>query len=222
MLLRRVIEHVRAQNWTAIRIDFLIVVLGVFVGIQVSNWNAAMLEQREARDALHRLEGDIRLSIDLTRVGMAFMAENGRYADAVFDRLRECTLPAADRDAFASGLYRLGKITTARFVRTTFEEARDSGRLGLVGSDALRERLNEAVRAQEGHEVVFRLIAARTDPHMAYLDSQVIYDIDGAIGGDARIGWNQLELDSTPRARIGTSAPPWRRFAITPTTTSPT
>lgn len=39
MLLRRVIDHVEAQNWTAILIDFVIVVVGVFIGIQVSNWN---------------------------------------------------------------------------------------------------------------------------------------------------------------------------------------
>jgi len=37
MLLRRVIQHFRKQEWTAIGIDFLIVVVGVFMGIQVSN-----------------------------------------------------------------------------------------------------------------------------------------------------------------------------------------
>lgn len=41
MILRRVITHVREQNWTAIGIDFVIVVTGVFIGIQVSNWNAS-------------------------------------------------------------------------------------------------------------------------------------------------------------------------------------
>lgn len=41
MLLRRVIEHVKAQNWTAVALDFVIVVVGVFLGIQVSNWNDA-------------------------------------------------------------------------------------------------------------------------------------------------------------------------------------
>jgi hypothetical protein len=41
MLLRRVIAHFRKQEWTAIAIDFLIVVIGVFVGLQVNNWNAA-------------------------------------------------------------------------------------------------------------------------------------------------------------------------------------
>jgi hypothetical protein len=37
MILRRVIKHFRNQEWTAIAIDFVIVVFGVFVGIQVAN-----------------------------------------------------------------------------------------------------------------------------------------------------------------------------------------
>jgi hypothetical protein len=41
MLLRRVIKHVRKQEWTAIAIDFVIVVVGVFIGIQAANWNEA-------------------------------------------------------------------------------------------------------------------------------------------------------------------------------------
>ena len=47
MLLRSVTQHVREQNWTAICIDLVIVVVGVFIGIQVSNWN----EERESRDS---------------------------------------------------------------------------------------------------------------------------------------------------------------------------
>ncbi len=33
MILRRITEHVNAQNWFAIGLDFLIVVVGVFIGI---------------------------------------------------------------------------------------------------------------------------------------------------------------------------------------------
>ena len=44
MILRRLATHVREQNWTAIAIGFFIVVVGVFIGIQVSNWN----ERRQA------------------------------------------------------------------------------------------------------------------------------------------------------------------------------
>jgi hypothetical protein len=38
MLLRRITEHVKNQNWTAVGLDFVIVVVGVFVGLQVQEW----------------------------------------------------------------------------------------------------------------------------------------------------------------------------------------
>jgi len=39
MLLRRITEHVKAQNRAAVALDFCIVVVGVFIGIQGANWN---------------------------------------------------------------------------------------------------------------------------------------------------------------------------------------
>ena len=45
MLLRRITQHVKAQNWTAVALDFVIVVVGVFIGIQVANWNDGLAEK---------------------------------------------------------------------------------------------------------------------------------------------------------------------------------
>ncbi|MFC2953532.1 hypothetical protein ACFOOP_16460 [Marinicaulis aureus] len=58
MLLRRIAEHVKAQNWTAVALDFVIVVVGVFIGIQVSNWNAARADRVEERQLLTRLHDE--------------------------------------------------------------------------------------------------------------------------------------------------------------------
>ena len=38
MLLRRFIEHVRIQNWVAIALDLIVVVVGVFIAFQVERW----------------------------------------------------------------------------------------------------------------------------------------------------------------------------------------
>ena len=46
MFLRKIVQHLRDQNWTAIGIDLLIVILGVFLGAQASNWN----EERQVRE----------------------------------------------------------------------------------------------------------------------------------------------------------------------------
>ncbi|WOJ92063.1 hypothetical protein R0135_09720 [Congregibacter variabilis] len=48
MLLRRITEHTKTQNWFAVGIDFVVVVLGIFIGLQVSDWNQARLDGREA------------------------------------------------------------------------------------------------------------------------------------------------------------------------------
>lgn len=59
MILRRVIHHFRNQEWTAIAIDFLIVVLGVFMGIQVANWNQAQSDKSVGKKFTQRLNADL-------------------------------------------------------------------------------------------------------------------------------------------------------------------
>ena len=61
MLLRRVIEHVNAQNWTAVALDFVIVVVGVFIGLQAANWNDARRDQERQELVQKRLESDFLL-----------------------------------------------------------------------------------------------------------------------------------------------------------------
>ena len=56
--MRRVIEHVKAQNWTAVAIDFVIVVVGVFIGIQGSNWNDARQEAARRTTGNERSTGE--------------------------------------------------------------------------------------------------------------------------------------------------------------------
>ncbi len=59
MILRRITEHVKAQNWFAVFLDFIIVVVGVFIGIQVANWNDARATRISESDFLGRLHDDI-------------------------------------------------------------------------------------------------------------------------------------------------------------------
>jgi hypothetical protein len=58
MLLRRVTQHVSAQNWFAVAIDFGIVVIGVFMGIQVANWNEYRAESIRETYYLEALQDD--------------------------------------------------------------------------------------------------------------------------------------------------------------------
>ena len=59
MILRRVMAHFRKQEWAAIAIDFVIVVFGVFIGLQVQEFAVERERQKSERAYLQRLHGEI-------------------------------------------------------------------------------------------------------------------------------------------------------------------
>ena len=71
---RRIAEHVKTHNWFAVAIDFVIVVVGVFIGVQVSNWNDAASERRRTALIVEALRQDLR---DSFVVEERFLAEVG-------------------------------------------------------------------------------------------------------------------------------------------------
>jgi hypothetical protein len=58
MILRRIIAHFRKQEWTAIALDFVIVVVGVFVGLQAQAWNESRQDRVQERMYIERLARD--------------------------------------------------------------------------------------------------------------------------------------------------------------------
>jgi hypothetical protein len=66
MILRRLSKHVKEQNWFAVGLDFVIVVFGVFIGLQVSNWNSAQALKAREGELLSELRRELETSITVT------------------------------------------------------------------------------------------------------------------------------------------------------------
>ena len=84
MILRRLTANFKTQNWIAIAIDFLIVVVGVFVGIQASNWNQARLEKRETEHLLKRIEPQIDQILVFAASAREYYATTRQFAETAF------------------------------------------------------------------------------------------------------------------------------------------
>jgi len=61
MILRRLAQNLKEQNWTAIAIEFVLLVLGVFLGIQVANWNAERGDRHRGELFTQKLITDMRV-----------------------------------------------------------------------------------------------------------------------------------------------------------------
>jgi hypothetical protein len=138
MILRRVISHVRNQEWTAIVIDFLIVVAGVFVASQVTNWNAGRATQARAEVFSSRLTEDLRYE------AWAYEYQIEYYKDVLASADVAVTTLSGDAsktdEAFLIAAYRATQYfgSTIEQQRATYEELVSTGQIGLIVDDTLR------------------------------------------------------------------------------------
>lgn len=141
MILRRLSEHVRGQNWLAVGLDFLIVVLGVFLGIQLGNWNEGRTLQREERGVVLRLLAEADRSAEA--IEAAITRTEGFYEMAV--RAHETLQMGAVDDAAAaqmrSDLGAVGSWRDEQFVRSTLDQIVSNGDLSLIGSQSLQDTI---------------------------------------------------------------------------------
>ncbi|GJL91348.1 hypothetical protein [Hyphococcus sp.] len=88
MLLRRITEHVKAQNWTAIALDFVIVVTGVYLGLQVQEWSVERDRQRSEGQYLTRLHSEVVQLIEDRRIYDASRPERAALLLDIVDALQ--------------------------------------------------------------------------------------------------------------------------------------
>src|SRR5687768_4083825 len=74
MILRRLAHAIREQNWFAVVLEVTVVVLGIFVGLQVNDWNQRRLEREsDQRAALALFVDELQLMLEEARVDVDFV-----------------------------------------------------------------------------------------------------------------------------------------------------
>lgn len=157
MILRRVIQHVKKQEWTAIWIDLVIVVLGVFIGIQVANWNEERVERALVRGHLSEIAIDLRMhqavsnEIELStrqRISAVDYIQLHAFGTPLPTSLmlagRHWQAPPATPfppDQYDQLLSSVNLTRVSVRSRNGYESLINSGRLGLVRNRALARQL---------------------------------------------------------------------------------
>lgn len=158
MILRRVIEHFRKQEWTAVFLDFLIVVLGVFIGLQVQAFAVERERQKSEEAYLARLHDEVeqlletRVSYDRTRTnfsnGLIGAVKALDAADAA------ASLSDSECDAIAGSAH----TTVPPTELPTVAELLSTGRLDTLSSATVRTAIltymQDAARARDLIRVV--------------------------------------------------------------------
>jgi len=143
MLLRRVISHVKAQNWTAIALDFAIVVSGVFIGVQLSNWNAARQTERDYERALARYAAELEVNLETLQTTEQGAIEGLRIVGDAINALQSCEDTDANRAAIEAGIKRSMGTYGLHLRTNALRNLTDNSALLARQSEAERQRFQE-------------------------------------------------------------------------------
>jgi hypothetical protein len=141
MITYRVVEHLKQQHWMALFLDFVIVVVGVFIGLQVNNWNEARQDQARTRDYLERIREDLEADIAGLARRKTMWASVQNHGGAALAYAEGGTLANGSAWETLLGYYQASQVWPYAPTAATYDEMRATGDLRLIRDKALRTAL---------------------------------------------------------------------------------
>lgn len=149
MILRRLNQHFKNQNWFAVGLDVLIVIVGVYIGLQVQQWsNDRERQQREAK-YLERLHEEVLRTSELR-------AENAALRISTLSNLevaREFLIGEEESDSpDSSACLALATIAVMSKVTPdlpTVAELLSAGQLDTLGSADVRASIVRLIQVTD-------------------------------------------------------------------------
>jgi len=179
MILRRLSQSLKEQNWTAIWIEFILLVGGVFLGIQVANWNATQQDHKREAEFITRLDRDFqkideRLVSNIKRWELKTASTLRILADLDSHQktgLWPRTIAEMLADLNETFNHRIPAPRSATYI-----ELLSAGQLGLIRNTILRDALLE-YDAQVGYSMTgFDVLVNRVEPFMGTVVAHLEYD----------------------------------------------
>lgn len=172
MRLRSLTKHLREQNWVAVGLDFLIVVFGILIAFQITNWNDTRGDRHREAQILREIATDLKsdifeysrtLDYSLDKISVLnhvlektetlptasfaddYSDEGKGYAEYLEESDELRTRGFTERSELMKGQLWSRSITTifARPSSTGFVSLENSGELGLLQNKGLVRELQE-------------------------------------------------------------------------------
>lgn len=199
MILQRIGNAVKEQDWFVVLIEILIVIFGVFIGLQVDDWNNERLERVDEREILERLFAEAENAVAHISGFVENRAERNRQLENMVAFVSDPAEFPMDEGEATVALTRMTHFPSLKPPRTVLDELTASGQLQLIRSQKIRDVLGgygAALSWHDGQLENFRNISGLIfDASLPYLEAQ--YAPDGPTIRDITVDWQSLRADKS-------------------------
>ena len=141
MIHKRLANAIGEHNWFTVAIEILIVVAGIFIGLQVDDWNNARKDRQIEQRYLERIYADLTVDISSMPNGTELARERRAMGELLLQALGQPDPVRADPSAFMYAIERANYTYSPSSENDTFEELKYSGELQIIRNDELRAAL---------------------------------------------------------------------------------
>ena len=151
MIFRRLATAIREQNWFTVFIEFSLIVAGLLVALQIDDWNQQRKDRQDEIYYLNRIIADIDESMSANGQDIDFMRRKVESILWVVRKLRSGELDPGEEALFKEKFLQIQNWKTGVFIDSTIQELQSGGRMTIIQSRDLRERLGRFELMLESH-----------------------------------------------------------------------
>lgn len=152
MIIRKIADAMTTQNWFTVVLEVLIVVIGIFIGLQVDDWNEKRKDRNREIEYLQRIETELGQDIAEFEAGVVLAARRREYARLIMAALTDPELVRREPNRFHRALVRAGFTYSPTISDHTFEEIKSAGELGIIENVGLRVSITEYYQQVKQYE----------------------------------------------------------------------
>lgn len=141
MILARLAKAIQQQNWFTVIIEIFIVMIGIFLGLQVTQWNKESVNHAEFLQALNRLEAEVTRNLAIVDEESIIINASLNKARAGMDVLISCSIESEAVEKVNAALAVVRGTHSVEFRATELNELTSAPLLLAQQSSVLRERL---------------------------------------------------------------------------------
>lgn len=156
MILQRIATGLKKRDWGTVVLEVLIVVVGIFIGLQVDDWNESRKDRAEETRYLVRLKSDIMKDLALLSDGKGFANEREVQIRFVESLVNDPDIAAQDPNRTIMFLEQASWVSYLPIGPRTYDELQSSGRTTLIRDENLRNALGEYYRQIARWEIILK------------------------------------------------------------------
>jgi hypothetical protein len=151
MILRRIADAFRRQDWFVVLVEIFTVVIGIFLGLQADDWNQARRDRALEKEYLERIL--VNLDQDAGEItNMTNTAETRlNYVLFLNKGLKDEEAVREDPTRFVTAIDQASYTFFAVYYRDAYEEIKSSGRLNLIRNVEVKKALSRYYATYESY-----------------------------------------------------------------------